>query len=168
MNHATTRIRAEGQAVLDGVRRERARAAAEQEKTHRGRLEEFDRDTAEREAAVDNHIADLTEYAERLVAEAQQAHADAQEAAAHRQADADAEASVILAQARATEERIGRDSERELREHEARREEIKAHLAHVRTSLATLTGRVEPLDDEDDDEEEGKAADAKPEPPEKS
>jgi hypothetical protein len=39
-------------------------------------------------------------------------------------------------------DRFAREIEREQREHQARREEIKGHLAHVRQSVATLTGRV--------------------------
>ncbi|ESU49677.1 putative cellulose-binding protein [Streptomyces sp. HCCB10043] len=43
-----------------------------------------------------------------------------------------------------------RETERILREHEEGREEVQAHMAHVRSSLAALTGRVTPEENEDE------------------
>ena len=65
----------------------------------------------------------------------------ADQAARLRQEDAQAQAAEIVAQARAREERLARETERMLREHVERREELKAHLEHVRGSLAALTGK---------------------------
>ncbi|CAM5368684.1 hypothetical protein SBADM41S_05548 [Streptomyces badius] len=41
-----------------------------------------------------------------------------------------------------------------LREHEEGREEVQAHMAHVRSSLAALTGRVTSTENEHDNEHE--------------
>ncbi|MBK3586148.1 cellulose-binding protein, partial [Streptomyces sp. MBT57] len=75
-------------------------------------------------------------------AEAARGLAETQEAARHGQEDAEARAAEVLSQARVREERIVRETERVLREHEEGREEVQAHMAHVRSSLAALTGRV--------------------------
>ena len=48
----------------------------------------------------------------------------------------------MIAEAAGREERIARETERMLREHEESREEMQAHMAHVRNSLTTLTGRA--------------------------
>ncbi|MCG7527623.1 cellulose-binding protein, partial [Streptomyces sp. OfavH-34-F] len=73
--------------------------------------------------------------------------AEGEEAARHRREDAEAGAAELLAQARVREERVVRETERILREHEEGREEVQAHMAHVRSSLAALTGRVAPARD---------------------
>lgn len=92
--------------------------------------------------------------------DARRALAETEEAARRRQEEADATAAELLAQARVREERIRLAAERELREHEVRREEIREHLAHVRGSLAALTGRETP----DAEEEPGPASPDVPSP----
>ncbi|NEC65517.1 cellulose-binding protein, partial [Streptomyces sp. SID9727] len=77
-------------------------------------------------------------------AAARRARAEAEEAARHGQEDAEARAAELIARARVREERVVRETERVLRVHEEGREEVQAHMAHVRSSLAALTGRVSP------------------------
>ncbi|HEY9438381.1 MAG TPA: cellulose-binding protein, partial [Streptomyces sp.] len=55
--------------------------------------------------------------------------------------ESEARAAELLSAARIQDERVVRETERILREHEERREEARAHLAHVRSALASLTGR---------------------------
>ncbi|MDJ0341334.1 cellulose-binding protein [Streptomyces sp. H10-C2] len=141
------RVRGEAGQALEATRQDVARTLTELDKEQRERLDAFEHEMAEREAGVDSRIGELTGYAERRLEDARTARAEAEEYARHGQEDADARAAALLAEARMREERIRRESERQLREHEERSEEIRAHLAHVRTSLAALTGR--PLPEED-------------------
>ncbi|PWI46037.1 cellulose-binding protein [Streptomyces sp. ICBB 8177] len=134
-------VRGEAERALDGVRQDVARTLAEQEKEQRERLDALEHELAEREAGVDSRLADLTAHAERLLADAEREYEAAREDGRRMQGEAESTASGLLLMARATEERLDRDTERELRAHEARRDEIRAHLANVRTSLAALTGR---------------------------
>lgn len=140
-------VRGEAEQALEGARQDTARTLAEADKDRRERMDAFTHEMAEREAGVDSRLGDLTGHAERRFEEARTAHAEAEEFARHTQEDAEARAAALLAEARMRDERIRRESERELREHEERREEIRAHLAHVRSSLAALTGRPLPDDD---------------------
>ncbi|WP_367138101.1 MULTISPECIES: cellulose-binding protein [Streptomyces] len=128
-------------AALAEMRERTAAALAEQEKDHAERWETSGREIAEREAALDTRIVAMEEYARNALAEAQRRYAEAEEAARHGQEDAEAQGAALIAQARVREERIVRDMERNLREHEERREELRAHMAHVRHSLAALTGK---------------------------
>jgi hypothetical protein len=48
----------------------------------------------------------------------------------------------LLAEAHARAEGIARETERVLRDHAERREEVQTHMDHVRASLSALTGRV--------------------------
>ncbi|MDV9202423.1 cellulose-binding protein, partial [Streptomyces sp. Wh19] len=79
--------------------------------------------------------------------EARRALAETEEAARHGQEDAEARAAELIAEARVREERVVRETERIVREHEEGRDEVQAHMAHVRNSLAALTGRVAPAED---------------------
>ncbi|MFF7213180.1 cellulose-binding protein [Streptomyces sp. NPDC008238] len=138
------RVRDEAARELDAARRESEHTLAELEKDHRERFDTQEHELAEGEAGVDSRTAELTSYAEAMVDDARRALAETEEAARRRQEEADATAAELLAQARVREERIRLAAERELREHEVRREEIREHLAHVRSSLAALTGREVP------------------------
>lgn len=144
------RLDADAQRALDGVRQDIARSFAELEKEQRERLDALEHELAEREAGIDGRLTDLMGQAERLLATAQQAHTDAFDDARRMRSDAEAAADEIIARAHATEERVTHDSERSLRAHESNRDEIRAHLANVRTSLATLTGRALPPADHSD------------------
>jgi DivIVA domain-containing protein len=143
------RLDAEAERALEGVRQDIARSLADLEKEQRARLDALERELAEREAVIDARVGDLMTRAEQLLRDAQQEHADAHESARRTQSQAEAAASEIIAQAHAAEERVNHDSDRALRAHESDRDEIRAHLAHVRTSLSTLTGRTLPPEDDD-------------------
>ena len=84
----------------------------------------------------------MTARGEALLAGARRELAEAEEAARHGQEDAEARAAELLSGAGMAEERVVRETERVLREHEEGREEVQAHMTHVRNSLAALTGRV--------------------------
>ncbi|WP_313956451.1 cellulose-binding protein [Streptomyces sp. SAJ15] len=131
-------------AALAELRQARERSAAvlaEQERELNERWEAVSREVAGQEAAMDTRIAELEEYARMRLADAERAHATAGDAARYQQEEAEARGAELIAQARIRQERVERDTERALREHTARRDELKSHLDHVRNSLAALTGR---------------------------
>ncbi|GAA3059780.1 hypothetical protein FHS39_003839 [Streptomyces olivoverticillatus] len=133
--------REESLAALQEMRQRTSMILAEQEKDHTEQWDAAGREIAEREAAMDARVAALEEYARTALGEARRRYADTEEAARHGQEDAEAQAAAVIAQARVREERIARDTDRVLREHEERREELRSHMAHVRHSLAALTGK---------------------------
>ncbi|MEV3859694.1 cellulose-binding protein [Streptomyces sp. NPDC050095] len=135
-------MRGEALAALREMRQRCEGVLADQAKEHAERAEAFERETAEREAAVDAWEAAGVTAAEERLSEAKRAFAEAREAARHGQEDAEATAAELLAQARAKEERVSRDTERVLREHGEAWDEVRAHMDHVRSSLAALTGRA--------------------------
>jgi cell division septum initiation protein DivIVA len=131
--------------ALSELRETRARTSeflAGQEKEHAERREAAERALADQERAAEARNAELTAYAESRLAEARRALAQAEETARHGQEDAEARGAELLAGGRAREERVGRETDRILREHEEAGDELRAHMAHVRSSLATLTGRA--------------------------
>ncbi|WP_239569882.1 cellulose-binding protein, partial [Streptomyces sp. G44] len=134
--------RGEALAVLRETRRRCEALLAEQEEEQAGRWEAAERELSEREAAADARDAELGAAAEARLAEAERVFAEAQEAARHRREDAQALAAEIVAGARLREERIGRETERVLRDHGEEWDEVRAHMDHVRGSLAALTGRA--------------------------
>lgn len=144
------RTGSEAERALEGVRQDIARTFAELEKNQRQRLDALVRELAQREAGIDGRLAELSARAERLLTDAQQAHADAHTDARRGQADAEATAAELVARAHAVEERVAHDSERALHAHEVHRDEIRDHLAHVRASLSALTGRTMTADPGDD------------------
>ena len=95
----------------------------------------------ERAGALDAHHAESVARAEQEVCAAQRALAEAGEAAVRRQAKAEAEAAEVVAGARVRQEWIARETERVLREHGERWDELQAQMASVRSSLSSLTGR---------------------------
>ncbi|MGW3627945.1 cellulose-binding protein [Streptomyces sp. NPDC000880] len=107
-----------------------------------GRWEMVERELADCEAQFDARHAELTTYAEASLSEARCTFAEAEEYTRHGQEDADARAAELLAEARACAERIARETERLLREHEESREEMEAHMMHISNSLGALTGRA--------------------------
>ncbi|GHA15847.1 hypothetical protein GCM10010372_14560 [Streptomyces tauricus] len=134
--------RGEALAALRETRRRGENLIAEQEKEHAERWERAGCEAAEREAALDARHEELVARAEESVALAGRELAEAREAARHLQEDADARAAELLAEARVREERVARETERVLREHGERWDEVQAHMDHVRSSLAALTGRA--------------------------
>lgn len=138
---AAEEIRGEATDALEEMTRRCAGLLTDQEKEHTAENDALDRELRERESAVETRLADLDDHGRNLLAEAERANAEAEEAARHRQEDAEAQAAELLTLARAQEDRIQRDTDRILRDHEEQGEELRAHMAHVRSSLATLTGR---------------------------
>lgn len=114
----------------------------EQERAHAERWEEAERAVVERAAALDAHHVEREVRAEDALVEARRALAEAEEFARHGQEDAAARAAEVLAEARVREERIARETERVLREHGERWDDVRAQMDHVRSSLTALTGRA--------------------------
>ncbi|GLF99352.1 coiled-coil domain-containing protein [Streptomyces yaizuensis] len=96
---------------------------------------------AARAADHERRLDELTTRAEDVLDGTKRALAETEESTRHGQEDAEARAAEIVAQARLAEERTGRETERVLGEHEEAREQIHAHMDHIRNSLAALTGR---------------------------
>ncbi|MFI6340079.1 cellulose-binding protein [Streptomyces sp. NPDC050535] len=134
--------RGEALAGLREVRQRTQVLLAEQEKEHAERWEEAGRAAAGREAALDAHHARQVERAEAALSEAERALAEAEESARHGQEDAEGRAAEVLAEARVREDRIARETERVLREHGERWDDVRAHMDHVQSSLTALTGRA--------------------------
>ncbi|MFF2011587.1 cellulose-binding protein [Streptomyces sp. NPDC058195] len=135
-------VRERAGAMLAETVRSTASVRAHQEQEHAERLKAAERERAAAEAEQTARHDELTERAEARLAEARRALAKTEEAARHGQEDAEARAAELIAEAGVREERVVRETERVVREHDEGREQLHAHMAHVRTSLAALTGRV--------------------------
>ncbi|MFI8005618.1 cellulose-binding protein [Streptomyces sp. NPDC086010] len=129
-------------AEMAETRRRTAGVLTHQEQEHTERGKAMDAETAAAEAAAAEREAEFAARGEALLVQGRKRSAEAEEAARHRQEDAEARAAELLSEARAAEERVGRETDRILREHLESREELQAHMTHVRNSLAALTGRV--------------------------
>ncbi|MFD7623230.1 cellulose-binding protein [Streptomyces sp. NPDC059802] len=140
-------VRERSESMMTETIRRTESVLAHQEQEHSERWQAAELELAGAEAAQSAHHDELTEQAEARLAEARRALAEAEEAARHGEEDADARAAELIAAARVREERVVRETERIMREHEEGREEVQAHMAHVRNSLAALTGRVTPAQD---------------------
>ncbi|MFG2628737.1 cellulose-binding protein [Streptomyces sp. NPDC048473] len=140
-------VREQAESVMAETRRRTASVVAHQEQEHSERWKTAEREVSEADAAQAVHHDELTEQAEARLAEARRALAQTEEAARHGQEDAEAQGAELIAAARVREERVVRETERILREHEEGREEVQAHMTHVRNSLAALTGRGAPTED---------------------
>ncbi len=134
--------RSEAVAALREMRQHTAGLLADQEKEHARALGEGRARAHRTRGGAGLREAERTAHAESGLADAKRVFAEAQEAARHGQEDAEARAAELLVEARVREERVVRETERILREHDDAREEVQAHMAHVRTSLAALTGRA--------------------------
>ncbi|WP_335940160.1 cellulose-binding protein [Streptomyces sp. PTD5-9] len=152
-------VRREAQSVMEETRRRTASVLAHQKQEHAERGKAAEQELAEALAAQTARHVELIERAEDRLTEARRGRSRAEEAARHTNEDAEARAAELIAEGRAREERVVRETERILREHEEAREELHAHMTHVRNSLAALTGRVVP-----GSSERASAAEADPEP----
>ncbi|MGW6240683.1 cellulose-binding protein [Streptomyces sp. NPDC055094] len=137
-----TAERAESLAALKEVRRRTQRVIDEQEQKQGEELAAAEREFADRDAASRVEHDELAAYAQLQLVAAQRAFSEAGEQARHGQEDAAARAEELLARAHADADGVGRETERLLREHAETREEMQAHMAHVRNTLAALTGRA--------------------------
>ncbi|MGW6262653.1 MULTISPECIES: cellulose-binding protein [unclassified Streptomyces] len=134
--------RGEALAGLREVRRRTEGLLVEQEKEQAVRWAEAERAAVEREAAFEAHHEDRVARAEAALAEAGRALAEAEESDRRRQDEAEVRAAEVIAEARVREDRIARETERVLREHGERWDDVRAHMDHVRSSLMSLTGRA--------------------------
>lgn len=134
--------RSQAQTALAEMRHRSDALLADREQEHGERWDAADRELASREADLEARLVELERYAEGRLAEARRGYAEAEESARHGQEDAEARAAELLAEARVWEERTGRETDRILREHAEAQDEMRAHMNHVRSSLAALTGRA--------------------------
>ncbi|MFE9795086.1 DivIVA domain-containing protein [Streptomyces goshikiensis] len=134
--------RAEAAAALAEMERRSQALLAEREQERVERRDAAERELAAREGELEARLLELDRCAEAGLAEARRVLAEAEEVARHGQEDAEARGAELVAAARVREERVGRETERILREHEESQEEMRAHMNHVRSSLAALTGRA--------------------------
>ncbi|MEU7553764.1 cellulose-binding protein [Streptomyces sp. NPDC044571] len=134
--------RGEAAAGLAEMRRRVEALLAEREQEQEARWEASERELAAREAELLARHAEWERLAQGRLAEARRGYAEVEELARHGQEDAEALAAEVLAGARVEAERVGRETERILREHAEAQEEMRAHMSHVRSSLAALTGRA--------------------------
>jgi cell division septum initiation protein DivIVA len=134
--------RGEALAALREMRQRTEGLLADQEREHLERWEEAGRAAADRQDAFDAHQGPLVARAEQGLAEAEQALADARETARRRQEHAEVQAAELVAEASVIADRVARETERVLREHSERWDVVRAHMDHVRSSLAALTGRA--------------------------
>ncbi|MFJ2110968.1 MULTISPECIES: cellulose-binding protein [unclassified Streptomyces] len=133
--------RAEALDELKEVRRRTQRVIDDLEQKHAEMLAADDREFGRRGAALDAENDVLVASAEARLSETRRMLSEAGEQARHRQEDAQDTAAELMAQARVRADKVLRDTERLVREHDEAREEMRAHMAHVRNSLAALTGR---------------------------
>ncbi len=134
--------RGEALAALKEMRRRTEAMLTDLGNEQAERWELVGRELASLDAESEARRAQLAAYAEATLSAAKRTFAEAEESARHSQEDADARAAELLGEARVQQERTERETERLLREHEESREEMQAHMDHIRNSLATLTGRA--------------------------
>ncbi|MFI9152757.1 cellulose-binding protein [Streptomyces sp. NPDC053367] len=136
-------LRAEALAALREVRRRTSGVLADQHKEYAERWAAVERETEARAAALDARHAQLAARAEAALSDAGQAFAEAEASARRHQEEACARAAELLAEARLHEDRVALETERVLREHGERWDDVRAQMDHVRSSLTTLTaGRL--------------------------
>ncbi|MFJ5265940.1 cellulose-binding protein [Streptomyces sp. NPDC088387] len=138
--------RGEALTALREVRQRTTGVLTEHEKEYSERWAVVEREVAEWSEAVDAHHAERVARAEAALSAAKQEFAAAEESARLLQEEADARAAELLADARLREERIAHDTERMLCEHGERWDDVCAHMDHVRSSLAALTGGRAPAE----------------------
>ncbi|MEU9121979.1 cellulose-binding protein [Streptomyces sp. NPDC048506] len=143
------RLRAGAAEELAETARRTEQMLRDQEKQQAEEWDAAGRRFAERDAEMDLLVADLDSRGQGIVAEHRRLLAEAEEAARHHQEAAEDRGAGLLARARVEVERIERATERILREHQERREEVRSHMTHVRNSLAALTGKA-PVPEDDD------------------
>lgn len=117
-----------------------------QEKDHQEQRDAVTSELTRREAENTAAVATLEERGETVIAAAKRAYAEAEQASRRGLDDAQAQAGELVAEAKVRADRVARETDRVVRAHEANAAELRAHLTHVRATLAALTGRdVEPV-----------------------
>ncbi|EST32549.1 hypothetical protein N566_20025 [Streptomycetaceae bacterium MP113-05] len=137
----TDEVRSEASDALEEMTRRCHSLLADQRKEHTAESDALHGELGEAETETEARLAALDDHSRSVLADAERAHAHTEEDARHRQEDADARAADILAAAHADRDRLERETARVLRDHEEQADELRAHMTHVRSSLATLTGR---------------------------
>ncbi|WP_327177474.1 cellulose-binding protein [Streptomyces sp. NBC_01335] len=136
------RIRAEGEELMAQTRARTSSVLTHQEQEHAERHKAAEAELLAHETQLTERHDGLMARADAVLAAARRGRTEAEEAARHGQEDAEARAAELFSEARVREERVVRETERILREHEVSRDELHARMTHVRNSLAALTGRV--------------------------
>jgi cell division septum initiation protein DivIVA len=139
---AADEVRTGAAEALREVSRRCEESVAGQEKAQAQAWEEAERELAERERALEDHIGALEARGRRLLKEAKRERAEAEEAAQRWQEAASGQGDELLAAARVREEGVERETEGVLRQHAEQAEEMRRHMARVRSTLASLTGRA--------------------------
>ncbi|MFJ8110275.1 cellulose-binding protein [Streptomyces sp. NPDC096132] len=127
--------------ALRDVRSRTAGMIVDPKKVHAELWAAAEREAAERIAEFEANHERAVAHAEEAVVQAQRELAEAEEMNRRREEEARARAAQILAEARLREDRISQETERVLREHSERSDEVRAHMDQVQESLQALTGR---------------------------
>ncbi|MBW1602732.1 cellulose-binding protein [Streptomyces sp. JJ66] len=136
------RLRGEAEDHLREITERCAELLSGQERDQAACGEAAEAERAARKAQTAAHAATLEERGRAALEAARRAYAEAEEAADAAAEATAAETAVLLAKARAQAEDIDRETGRVLREHNRRADELRDHLARVRSTLSTLTGQV--------------------------
>jgi cell division septum initiation protein DivIVA len=134
--------RGEALAALREMRRRTEGVMAAMAQGHADRLAAAEREFEGRTRALDIGLAESAAYADAGLDEARRTFSEVVEWAGHSRQNAQDTAEQLLSQAGARANRLTLDTERLVREHTEAREEMRAHMTHVRESLATLTGQA--------------------------
>lgn len=134
--------RGEAVAALREMRRRTAGMLAEQDKEHAERWAEAEREEAAREAALAAHEEEALTRAGEALSDAEQVFADAEDSARDLEEEAHAHAAELVARAREDAEAVAEETDRLLGEHAEQRDDARAHIDHVHTSLTAWAGRV--------------------------
>jgi cell division septum initiation protein DivIVA len=142
--------REEAEALFENNRAKAAQSAADFETTLAHRRDQAERDFTEKMKANQQQLAVVSHRSEQLHLEAEKLRADSDRKAKRTLEEAARQADDLIAEAKATAERIRTESERELTAATQRRDSINAQLTNVRQMLATLTGASlpDPIGDE--------------------
>ncbi|WP_338683645.1 ATP synthase F0 subunit B [Streptomyces acidiscabies] len=131
--------------ALEGLREVRSRTEAlltRQDQTRDHRMEAIEREALARARTLDTHYSHLIARAETALAEARNTYTEAEKSANHLQSRARDHATSLLTEAHHQSDHIARETERVLREHGERWDDVRAHMDYVRSSLSALTGRT--------------------------
>jgi cell division septum initiation protein DivIVA len=157
--------REEAEALFERNRAKAAQAAADFETTLAHRRDQAEHDFTEAMKANENQLGVVSQRAEQLRLEAEKLRADADRKSTRTLDEAQRRAADVVAEAKASAERIRTESERELSAAIQRRDSINAQLTNVRRMLATLTGASLPNPFADDGPETEASSAAKPDAP---
>jgi cell division septum initiation protein DivIVA len=142
---AAQQTRAGAEEALREAESECAAELAGQEREQAAELEDAERQLAERRRTVEAYVSELADRGEQLLEGARAGRAEAEEDARRWQEEARARGDKLLAAARVREEAVERETERVLWEHAERAAEMRGHMARVRSTLASITGRTPPV-----------------------